>query len=89
MNMSNILVKNPDDLLISRSLKSFMGSFLVGRNYKRYNRPVELCFVGLNDRTLVGSAIFCFILRLDYGYQRLVHKGCAFSLIFMPFIHVS
>ena len=28
-------------------------------------------------------------LRLDYGYQRLVHKGCAFSLISLPFIPVT
>ena len=42
-----------------------MGSFLVGRSQKSYNRPVELCFVGLSDRTLVGSAIFCLILKLS------------------------
>ena len=28
-------------------------------------------------------------LRLDYGYQCLEHNGCAFSLISLPFIHVS
>ena len=28
-----------------------------------YNRPVELCFVGLNDRTLSGSATLCSILN--------------------------
>ena len=42
-----------------------MGSFFVGRSQKRYNRPVELCFVGLNDRTLVVSATFCSILKLS------------------------
>ena len=35
-----------------------------------YNGPGELCFVGLNDRTLVGSAIFCFILKLSGGLIR-------------------
>ena len=47
-----------------------MGSILVGRSQKRYNRPVELFFVGLNNRILVGSAIFCFILKLSGGLIR-------------------
>ena len=63
--MSNILVKNPDDLLIDRPLSSSMESFLVGRSQKRYNRPVEVYFVSLNDITLVGSATFCSILKLS------------------------
>ena len=42
-----------------------MGSFLVGRSQKRYNRPVEVYFVSLNDITLVGSATFCSILKLS------------------------
>ena len=43
--MSNILVKNPDDLLIVRKLWSSVGPFLVGRSQKRYNLPVELFFL--------------------------------------------
>ena len=27
--------------------------------------------------------------KLDHGYQRLVHNGCAFSPTSLPFIHVS
>ena len=42
-----------------------MGSCLFARSQKGYNRPVELCFVGLNDRTLVSSATFCSILKLS------------------------
>ena len=30
-----------------------------------YNRPVEVCFLSLNDLTLVGSATFCSILKLS------------------------
>ena len=41
-----------------------MGSFLVGKEQKSDNRPVELCFVSLNNITLVGSATFCSILKL-------------------------
>ena len=48
-----------------------MGSFLVGRSQKRYNRPVEVCCVGLNDKTLVGSATFDQILKLYCG---LIHR---------------
>ena len=48
-----------------------MGSFLVGRGQKRENRPVELCFVGLNDRTLVGSVTFDYILKLSFDLFRL------------------
>ena len=33
-----------------------MGSFLVDRSQKRYNRPAEVCFLGLNNLTLVGRA---------------------------------
>ena len=55
------------DLLFGHRLKMSVG-FLVGRSQKRYNRPVELCFVGLNDRTLVDSAIFCFILKPSCGF---------------------
>ena len=44
-----------------------MGSFLVGRSQKRYNRPVELCFLSLRDRTLVSSTILCLILKLSCG----------------------
>ena len=68
--MSNILVKNPNDLLIYWSLSSAMGSFLVGRGQKKYNRPVEVCFVGLTDKTLVGSATFDYILKLSCGLSR-------------------
>ena len=32
---------------------------------EKYNRPVELWFVGLHNRTLVGSATFCSILKLS------------------------
>ena len=42
-----------------------MGSFLVGRGKKMYNRLVEVCFLSLNDLTLVGSATFCSILKLS------------------------
>ena len=42
-----------------------MESFLVGRNQKRYNWPVEVCFVSLNNITLVGSATFCSVLKLS------------------------
>ena len=31
-----------------------MGSFLVGRSQKRYNLPVEVCFLSVNDIILVG-----------------------------------
>ena len=41
LKMFNILVKNPTDLLISWSLSSAVGSFLVGRGQERDNRPVE------------------------------------------------
>ena len=63
--MSNIFVKNPADLLISRSLWLSVGSFLVNRSQKRYNRPVEVCFLSVNDKTLVGSVSFCSILKLS------------------------
>ena len=59
LNMFNILVKSPADLLISCSLSSAVGSFLVGRGQKRGNRPVEVWFLGLNDITLVGRATIC------------------------------
>ena len=35
-----------------------MGSFLDGRSQKGYNRPVEVCFLSVNDISLVGSATF-------------------------------
>ena len=43
-----------------------MGSFLVGRSYakKGYDGPLELCFQGVNDISLVGSATFYSILKL-------------------------
>ena len=69
--MSNILVKNPDDLLIGRPLKLSVESFLVDRSQKRYNRPVEVYFVSLNEITLVGSATLCSILKLSCDLIRL------------------
>ena len=42
-----------------------MESFLVGREQIRYNWPVEVCFVSLNNITLVGSATFCSFLKLS------------------------
>ena len=60
LNMFNILVKRNTDLLISWSLSSAVGSFLVGRGPKSDNRSVELqFFLGLNDITLVGRATIC------------------------------
>ena len=53
LDMFNFLVKNTTDLLFGRRLWTSVGPVLVGRGQKRYNLPVELCFVGLNDRTLV------------------------------------
>ena len=47
-----------------------MGSLDVRGSQERYDRPVELCFLSLNDRTLVGSAIFCLILKLSCGLIR-------------------
>ena len=47
-----------------------MGSFLVGRGQKRYNRHVEVYFVSLNDITLVGSATSCSILKLSFDLIR-------------------
>ena len=35
-----------------------------------YNRPVELCFLSLSGRTLVGSVILCLILKLSCGLIR-------------------
>ena len=55
LDMFNFLVKNTTDLLFGRRLWTSVGSFLVGRSHKRYNRPVELC---LNDKTLVRRATF-------------------------------
>ena len=57
LDMFNFLVKNTIDLLFGRRLWSSVGSFLVGRNQKRYNRPVEVCF--LNNLTLVTRATIC------------------------------
>ena len=42
-----------------------MVSFLVGRSQKRVNRPVEVCFLVVNDITLVGSNTFCSFLKLS------------------------
>ena len=42
-----------------------MGSFLVGRSQKGYNRSVEVCFLSVNDISLVGSPTFCSILKLS------------------------
>ena len=36
-----------------------MGSFLVDRNQKRCNQPVEMCFLSVNDIILVGSTNIC------------------------------
>ena len=36
-----------------------MGTFLFGRNQKRYDRPVEVCFLCLNYIILVGSTTIC------------------------------
>ena len=30
-----------------------------------YNWPVEVCFLSVNDISLVGSAILCLILKLS------------------------
>ena len=62
LNMFNILVKNPTDLLISWSLSSAVGSFLDGRGQRRGNRPVEVCILGLNYIILVGSTTICLNL---------------------------
>ena len=35
----------------------------------------------------IYASVFC--LRLDYGYLRLVHTGCAFLLISLLFIRAS
>ena len=58
LDLFNFLVKNPTDLLFGRRLWTSVGCFLVDRRQKKYNQPVELCFVGLKDKTLVGSATF-------------------------------
>ena len=68
--MFNFLVKNPTDLLIGRPLETSRGSFLVGRNQKRYNRPVEVWILSLNDISLVGRATFCSILKLSFDLIR-------------------
>ena len=70
LDMFNFLVKKPTDLLFGRRLWTAVGSVFVGRTQKRYNRPVELCFVGLNDKTLVGSATSDLILKLSCGLIR-------------------
>ena len=36
-----------------------MRAFLVGRSQKRYNRPVEVCFLCLKYIMLVGSTTIC------------------------------
>ena len=46
---------------------------------KSYNRPVELSFLGLNDRTLVGSATFCLILKLSCDF---IHHYIVLYLFF-------
>ena len=47
-----------------------MGSFLVGRSKTRFNRPVEVSFLGVNDITLVGSATCCSFLKLSCDLTR-------------------
>ena len=44
-----------------------MGSFSVGRSQNRFNQPVEVYFLSVNDLTLVGSATFCSILSLGFN----------------------
>ena len=68
--MFNILVKTLTDLLISWSLSSAVGSFLVGRGQEMDNRPVELWFLGLNDITLVGRATIYYISKLSIDLIR-------------------
>ena len=45
-----------------------MGPFVVSKSQKRYNRLVEVCFLSVNDLTLVGSATFCPILKLSFDF---------------------
>ena len=47
-------------------VKTSMNSYLVCRSQKRYNRPLEVCFLSLNNLTLVGTATFCLILKLYF-----------------------
>ena len=44
-----------------------------------YKRPVEVCFLSLNDLALVGSATFCSILKLSCVLIR-----CYIVLYFLP-----
>ena len=67
LNMSNILAKKPNDLLIDLPPWTSVGSFLVGRSQDNHNRPVELLFLSLNDQTLVSSAPFCQVLKLSFA----------------------
>ena len=68
--MFTILVKSPTDFLISWSLSSAVGSLLVCRGQETDNRPVEPWFLGLNDITLVGRAMICYILKLSIDLIR-------------------
>ena len=47
-----------------------MGAVLVGRSKKRYNGPVEVRIMSLNDIILVGRAMFCSILKLPFDFIR-------------------
>ena len=42
----------------------------MGRSQRRYNRPVEVLILILNDIILVGRAMFCSILKLSFDLIR-------------------
>ena len=78
LDMSNILFKNPDDQLIHRSLYTSVGPFLVGSSNTKVCRPVELCFLSLNDRTtsLPDPTINLYTSGVDLiNFHRLVEPG--------------
>ena len=51
--------QKPTDFLFGRRLWTAVGSYLVGRIQKRYNRPVEVGFLCLTYTILVGSTTIC------------------------------
>ena len=53
--MFNFLAKSAIDLFFGWRFWTSVGSFLVGRSRKRYNWPVEVCFLDLNYIILVSS----------------------------------
>ena len=82
--MFNFLVKNPTDLLFGRRLWTAMGSFLVSMSQKRYNRPVEVCFLCLNY--IFWLAVLLFKIRGLDGSQKgaNIHMSVPISLQYPP-----